>query len=436
MKHSLILEKYCIIGAGPGGLCAAVALKRQGIPFDIFDKGRQPGGIWDIGRAETPMYESAHFISSKTLSGFSDFPMPDDYPDYPSHRQLLAYITAYAEKHDLLKYMQFEAEVVHIRPLEAGSAWEVQFKSGEIKNYCGVVCATGVVWHPNLPDYPGTFEGEARHTFTYKSDTELRGRRVLVVGAGNSGVDIACDAARVAEKAFISLRRGYYFVPKYLFGKPADVFAQSGPKLPTWIEVPAYEFLLNRLLVGDLRKYGLPKPDHHVLESHPIMNTQVLHFLGHGDLRAKPDIRELQARSVVFADGSEEEIDLILYATGYRRIFPFIDGEDLPLCDGMHDLYLHIFHRQFDNLFFVGLPEAAGAAYELFGKQAELIAYFVRDQWEQRERVQAFSQMKKTERPDLKGKQRYIDTPRNDFYVQYDRYMKAMARVKKRMKWQ
>lgn len=429
------MEKYCIIGAGPGGLCAAVALKRQGIVFDMVDSGLQPGGIWDIGREETPMYESAHFISSKTLSGFADFDMPEDYPDYPSHRQILDYIKAYADKHELSQQIQFETEVVKMTPLAEGKAWELHFSSGETRTYRGVICATGVVWHPNLPVYPGKFEGEARHTFTYTSDAELKGRRVLVVGAGNSGVDIACDAARTAEKAFLSLRRGYYFLPKYIFGSPADVFASKGPKLPAWIEIPAYEFLLNKLLVGDLRKYGLQKPDHHLLESHPIMNTQVLHYLGHGDLCAKPDIRELRSQSVVFTDGSEAAIDLILYATGYQRIFPFLDEKYLPLRDGAPDLYLHIFHRQYDNLFFMGLPEAAGAVYELFGKQAELIADFVYQQQQRPEQAQAFSQFKKAAYPNLRGSQYYIDTPRHDFYVQFDRYMNEMARIRKKMKW-
>lgn len=426
-------SKICIIGAGPGGLCAAVAFTRQGIPFDIYDAGNRVGGIWDIEREDTAMYESAHFISSKTKSGFLDFPMPDDYPDYPDHRRIRSYLEAYAQKHDLIPHIRFGKKVEALTPQKGGKAWEVRLDSGESAVYRGVCCATGVVWHPNPAEYPGTFEGESMHAFTYKHPDTFRGKKVLIIGAGNSGVDIACDAAINAETAFISLRRGYYFVPKYIFGKPADVFASTGPKLPAWIEIPIYEFLINNIIVGDLRKYGLRKPDHHVLESHPIMNTQILHHLGHGDIAARPDVKELKAHSVVFEDGSEEEVDLIVYATGYQRVFPFMGEKELPMRDGKPDLYLHLFHRKYDNLFFMGLPEIAGAAFELFGRQAELIADFIQAQDQAPAKAAAFAQLKQSEYPDLRGAQHYIDTPRHDFYVQWDRYLAKLKQVSKKV---
>jgi len=227
----------CIVGAGPGGLSAAVALKRRGIPFRILDAGRRPGGIWDIGRADTPMYESAHFISSKTLSGFPDFPMPGDYADYPRHDRIQAYIEAYADHHDLGRHIEFGATVTRARPVtspggpepEGGGSdagWHVEWTTAEGEEasagYGALVVATGITWHPNLPDIPGAgdFEGEIRHSKSYTSPGEFRGKRVVVVGAGNSGVDIACDAARAADRAWLSVRRGYHFVPKYVFGAP------------------------------------------------------------------------------------------------------------------------------------------------------------------------------------------------------------------------
>ena len=419
-------DRYCIIGAGPCGLSMAVAFQRRNIHFDIIDMGDQIGGMWDIHRKETAVYESAHFISSKTMSGFNDFPMPDYYPDYPNHEYLLKYIQSYARAHNLEERVLLQTKVEEIKPVDNERYWQVRLGNGEERQYRGVVCATGLTWHPNLPDYPGSFAGEAYHTFHYKSMDELRGKRVLIVGAGNSGCDIACDAAKAAKKAFISLRRGYYFLPKYIFGIPTDVYAHQRPKLPVWLERPFNEFLLNRFLVGNLENYGLPKPDHRILESHPIMNTRILHYLGHGDLVAKTDVHSLKPQSVVFEDNSEEKIDLILYATGYRRVYPFIGNEYLQYRDEKLDFYLEVFHRKYDNLFFIGCIETDGAGYEMFGKQAELIASVVHSSDLNPAAFAKFKTEKANAYPDLRGKQTYIDSPRHKYYVQFHAYHKHL----------
>ncbi len=190
-------EPVCVIGAGPGGLLAAASLKRREIPFFVVDAGRQAGGIWDIDRDQTPMYESAHFISSRRLSSFPGFPMPDTYPDYPRHDRILEYIGSFARHHDLERHITFGVRVQSAsrRP---GGGWLVALDSGE-ERLCRALCvATGTTWHPRLPDIPGKFEGEAYHSFDYRSPVEFEGKRVLIVVACNSGADIACDAARSA----------------------------------------------------------------------------------------------------------------------------------------------------------------------------------------------------------------------------------------------
>jgi len=426
----------CIVGAGPAGLSAAVALKQHGIPFRILDAGRRPGGIWDIGRDDTPMYESAHFISSKTLSGFPDFPMPDDYADYPRHDRIQAYIEAYAKHHELDGRIEFGATVTAACPL-AEDAWEVTWRqpdgSSRHDTFSGLVVATGVTWHPNLPELAGaeSFQGEIRHSKSYRTPGEFHGKRVLIVGAGNSGVDIACDAARAADRALLSLRRGYHFVPKYVFGTPSDVFAHSGPSLPVWLERRVFGFLINRVLVGDLTRFGLPKPDHPILTSHPIMNTQVLHHLSHGDLTAKPDIERLEGPEVVFVDGTREEVDLVLLATGYRRAFPFLELADVEArAEEVRpdDLQLMLLHRRLPTLAFMGVFETDGAAYDLFGKQAEIVAGTLAglaaggpSADELRARIAA-------DRPDLCGGRSFVDSERHAWYVTNDAYRRAITR--------
>jgi cation diffusion facilitator CzcD-associated flavoprotein CzcO len=333
-------DRICIVGAGPGGLAAAAAMQSRGVPFDIIDAGQELGGIWDIDRPGTPMYDSAHFISSKTLSGLPGFPMPDHYPDYPGHTEVLAYVRAYAREHDLERHVTSGRRVVAAKP-EPDEGWSIELDSGETRIYAGLCAATGSNWHPLTAEVAGDFDGEAYHSQRYRSREEFRGKRVLIVGGGNSGCDIACDAAQSADRAFISLRRGYHFIPKYVLGKPSDVFAHTGPTLPAWLEQRVFSFLIGRLLVGDLTKYGLPKPDHPILESHPIMNTEILEHLEKGRLEVRPDIEELRGDSVAFTDGTEERIDLILWATGYERRYPFLDAADLDIRDGAIDLFLN-----------------------------------------------------------------------------------------------
>lgn len=415
-----------IVGAGPAGLSAGAALKAVGIPFEIVDAGDRVGGIWDINRAETPMYEAAHFISSRTQSGFSGFPMPDHYPDYPRHDQILDYIRAYADHHGLGAHVRTRTKVTKATPGGEDGAWRVTLESGEERAWTALVVATGTTWHPNRPSVSGVFDGQQIHSFDFRTPEIFRGKRVLVVGGGNSGADIACEAARHAEAAFISLRRGYHFVPKHIFGIPADVFAHNGPTLPPRVEEVVFGFLINRILVGDLAKFGLPRPDHPILRSHPILNTQVLHYLSHGDLRYRPDVTELCGSSVRFADGSEEPIDLIVWATGYQRRFPFLDDEGGTK---KRDLYLELCDRAEQTLFFSGLFETDGAAYSLLGQQARLIAAYLAARDKAPAAAARFDEERRTGRPDLHGGRKYLPSLRHAYYVKSDVYAKALDRA-------
>ena len=206
-------DAVCIIGGGPGGLCMARALKRQGLAYEQFERHRDVGGVWDIDNPGTPMDESAHFISSRDLSGFLDYPMPKHFPDYPSNRQILEYARAFARAFDLYDNIRFNTAVEKVEKQDDGR-WQVTLAGGEQRRYRAVVCATGCNWDPNMPEVKGQFNGEIRHSVTFKKADEFRGKRVMIIGAGNSGADIACDAATHADKAFISMRRGYHFIPK------------------------------------------------------------------------------------------------------------------------------------------------------------------------------------------------------------------------------
>jgi cation diffusion facilitator CzcD-associated flavoprotein CzcO len=426
------MDRYCIIGAGPSGLATGRAFAEAGIPFDILERNHGVGGIWDMANERTPMYESAHFISSRTQSAFDDFPMPEGYPDYPGWRQIRDYLRAFAERYGLDDVVEFGVDVRRVEPADGSAgAWDVVLGSGETRRYRGVVCATGHNWDPVIPVYPGEFDGESYHSFEYRSLAEFAGKRVLVVGGGNSGCDIACDAAATAAKASISMRRGYHFLPKHIFGQPTDAFFRSGPHLPAWLAQPLLAGLL-RVLVGDLRRYGLPKPDHRVLETHPIVNSQLLHYLAHGDITARPDIAELRGRTVRFTDGTEDEFDLIVYATGYRASIPVLDESLLPAGAGVAPFFLNIFHER-PNLYAVGLFETDGAAYPIVSKQAALIAALVRAESESPAVIDWFRRLRAGEPPDLHGGIHYLKSQRHSIYVQYDEYVHLLEKSLKKI---
>lgn len=351
-------KRYALVGAGPAGLVMGRALRAEGVPFDWFERHSDVGGIWDMDNPGSPMYESAHFISSKFTSSFFGYPMPKDYPDYPSWRQMRDYIRSFARSYGLYEHIEFGVEVVHADPI-AEDRWRVTLSTGEIREYDGLLAAPGVNWHPNMPQLAGasSFRGEIRHAVTFHSGAEVKDQRVLIVGAGNSGVDIACDVARNAQAAYLSVRRGYRFVPKHIHGLPTDALILGLVDPPKGVSLPADPATLIDSIVGDLTRLGLPAPDHDLLTTHPISNTQVLHHLAHGDLVAKPDIVRLTATGAIFVDGSEEDVDVVILATGYKSLIPFLDQDLLPWKHNHPQLYLNMFARDLPSLYVIGMVE-------------------------------------------------------------------------------
>lgn len=425
-------KRICIIGAGPAGLAAARAINVKGIEYDHFDAGKQVGGIWDIKRPDTPMYDSAHFISSKTMSGFAGFPMPEHYPDYPRHDQIQKYIEAFVERQALADIIRFETRIKDIEKQPDGS-WNVTLDSGETTNYLGVVCATGTQWHPKMPDFKGNFSGEIVHSSEFRSPDMFRGKRVLIVGAGNSGCDIACDAAANAVTAFISVRRGYHFIPKHIFGKPADVFDHESPRLPLWMARPIMTFLLKKLN-GDVSRLGLPKPDHKLFESHPIMNSQLLHYLQHGDISAKCDIERLDGRYVIFKDGSSEAIDLILCATGYLQKQEFA-RDYFDYAGGRPQMYLQIFNKKHRNLFGISHIETNSGAFKMFDQMAFLMANYLRDQIDGNPKADKLDELIAGPSPDLSGGIRFVSSDRHAGYVNSDTFKAFLDKLSTRIGW-
>lgn len=424
-------HRYCIIGAGPAGLAQARAFNRRGIEFDVIERHRRLGGVWDIDNPGSPMYESAHFISSRTLSGFLGFPMPSGYPDYPRHDLILEYLRAFAHAYGLVPHIRFGETVERVTPTAEGAVVRV---GGRDEHYAGVVCATGMNWSPSCPTVAGELSGTYRHTASYRSGVELAGKRVLVIGLGNSGADIACDAARFAKATYVSVRRGYYFVPKHIFGKPADVFALGSAWLPKWLRASLFA-RLHRWIVGDTRGLGMPAPDHRILEAHPLANDQLLHHLRHGDVTLKPDVERFDGARVRFVDGSEIEVDEVLAATGYQVSLPYLDASAVEWQGQRPSHFLSVFSRPHPGLFTLGFVELNGALYPHLDRLAALVAEFAHARAHEPAAAARFRQLVTSLRLDLSGGTRYVGSPRHDFYCDNEALRRATLRVFRLAGW-
>lgn len=367
--------KVCIIGAGSSGIASAKVLYQKGIDFDCFEKGSKIGGNWlynnDNGMSSA--YKSLHINTSKQMMAYSDFPMPDDYPDYPHHSLIYEYFENYVDHFGFRHKISFNTEVRHVEKISNGR-YAVSTDRFGIREYDAVLVANGHHWSPRYPEFKGAFSGETLHSHYYKTFDGYEDQRVLIVGIGNSAVDIACELTNVAKRVVISTRSGAYIVPKYLFGIPTDHI--SKPPLAYAPLSVQRATLLGAILinVGKQDNYGIPTPDRPILREHPTISQELPGKVGHGKISIKPNIKELNDKEVIFDDGSREVFDKIIYATGYKIAFPFFDASFLEARNNEIDLYHKVVHPEHSNLFFIGLVQPLGAIMPLAEVQSEWVA--------------------------------------------------------------
>ncbi|GGD81853.1 flavin-containing monooxygenase [Microbacterium murale] len=421
------MSRYAVIGAGPSGLAIARALQVRGIEVDGFEASHGVGGLWDITNPRSTMYESAHLISSRTTTEFAEFPMVSDV-DYPSHRVLREYFQSYADHFGLTSLFHFDTRVTRLEPRDGG--WDLAHTGPDgvgTQWYAGVIIANGTLAEPTVPSFEGEFAGDLIHTSAYKSASQLDGKRVLIVGAGNSGCDIAVDAVHHAASVDMSVRRGYYFVPRYLFGRPSDTLNQGRP-LPARIK-QAVDSRVLKAFTGDPVRFGFPKPDYRIYESHPIVNTMVLNHLGQGDLRVRADVERFDGHAVLFRDGSSGDYDLVMLATGYHLDYPFVDREHLQWRGASPRLFLNMFPATFNGLYMMGMIEASGIGWQGRYEQAELLASYLAAAENAPENAERFrARVTGSPWPDVTGGYHYLGLPRMSYYVNNHAYRAAVRR--------
>ena len=427
----------CIIGAGSSGIASCQVLKARGIPYDCYEAGSDIGGNWrylnDNGMSSA--YRSLHINTCRDVMEYPSFPMPKTLPDFPDHFQIAKYFDDYVEHFGLRETITFRTEVTLVEP--AGGGWDVTVRSRdtgaeETRRYSAVLVANGHHWDPRDPEppYPGadTFTGEQLHSHYYKVPDLYAGKRVLVLGIGNSAADIAVETSRVSERTFLAMRRGAYVLPKFQFGKPFDHLVKTPlGRLPYPVQ-RAFARITLRIVQGKMTDYGLPEPDHKPLQAHPTVSADLLNRLGHGDIAVKPNLERLDGDKVHFVDGTAEQIDAIIYCTGYKISFPFFPSGLVSAQDNRVELYRRVVDPAHPGLYFVGLVQPLGAIMPIAEAQSEWIADLLDgtaalpDEPDMRRSIALYRQ---------KQAKRYVASKRHTIQVDFRAYLTELARERR-----
>ena len=429
--------RVCVIGAGSSGITACQRLAERGIAFDCFEKGSEVGGNWryENDNGMSAAYRSLHINTSREMMEYEAFPMPDDYPDYPSHYEIVRYFDDFVDHFGFRDRIQFQTEVISVEP--SGDLWEVTVRGpdgGEqTETYTDVMVCNGHHWNPRWPEpsFPGQdeFDGTLIHAHDYKTPDLLAGKRVLVLGIGNSATDIAVEASRIADKTFLAMRRGAWILPKYIGGVPTDKrFAGPLSRAPLAVQSAAMKLML-RFSVGKLTDYGLPEPDHDPLHAHPTVSEELVGRLGHGDIGVKPNIERFDGDRVVFTDGSSEEIDLVIFCTGYKITFPFLDRSILDPADNRVELYKRVVPPESPGLWFIGLVQPLGAIMPLAEAQSSWVTDLIAGDGglpgpAEMARDIALEQ--------ARMERRYVTSKRHTIQVDFDDYLRTVSRERER----
>jgi dimethylaniline monooxygenase (N-oxide forming) len=418
------LPTVCLIGAGSSGIAVAKALHQHGVPFDCIEASDRVGGNWVFKNRNgmSAAYRDLHINTSRDRMAYSDFPMPADYPDYPHHTQIASYFDDYVDHFGFRDHIIFNTKVEQVVRHGDGGGYTVTTDDGVTRDYDVVLVANGHHWNPRMPEpaFPGsdTFTGTQIHAHAYIDSTIFEGKDVVVLGMGNSAMDIAVESSYVARSTFLAARRGAWIIPKYIFGRPTDQL-RNDPRIPFKIRQKIIHKII-QLNVGDVTKYGLPKPDHQFGEAHPTISGRILDRIQHGRVTPKPNIKALEGGEVVFTDGSRAPVDVVVYCTGYKITFPFFADEFIDAPDNHIELFRRVFHPKYDDLAFVGLLQPLGAIMPLAEAQGQWLAAYLTGAYA----LPSESDLRADIAADQKNMhKRYVASKRHTIQVDFDDYL-------------
>ena len=425
------LPNAAVIGAGSSGIAAAKALHQRGIQFDCFEKSDRVGGNWVFGNKNgmSAAYRFLHINTSRERMAYSDFPMPESYPDFPRHDQIAAYFDDYVDHFGFRDRIAFNTGVERAERLPDGT-WEVSTDTGETRKYDMLLVANGHHWDKRWPEpaFPGAdeFEGVQMHAHDYVDNDFLKDKDVVVLGMGNSAMDISVEASEVARNTYLAARRGAWIIPKYLFGKPLDTLA-TNPRVPMAIGARILEKIVTSH-VGRPEKFGLPKPDHKFGQAHPTISGRIHDRIQHGKITPRQNIARLHSDEVEFADGTRVHADVVIYCTGYKITFPFFDETFISAPDNHIELFWRVWKPGIANLAFIGLLQPLGAIMPLAEAQGEWVASYLHGEY----RLPSEDAMRDWISKDSAAmRKRYVSSKRHTIQVDFDEYLYKLVRERR-----
>jgi hypothetical protein len=423
--------RACIIGAGSSGIAAAKALHERGIPFDCFEKSDRVGGNWvfENSNGMSAAYRDLFINTSRPRMQYSDYPMPESYPDFPHHTHIAAYFDSYVDHFGLRELITFKTGVTHAARAADGS-WRVELDTGEERTYEALLVANGHHWDPRWPEppFPGadSFPGVQLHAHSYIDNSIFAGKTAVILGMGNSAMDIAVESSYVARHTYLAARSGVWIVPKYVFGKPVDQI-RSDPRVPFKIRQRAVQQLIHSYS-GPPERYGLPKPDHRFGEAHPTVSGRILDRIQHGTITPKPNIERFEGAEVRFVDGSAVEADVVVYCTGYKISFPFFEEDFISAPDNRIELFRRVFHADIPNVFFIGLLQPLGAIMPIAEAQGVWVGDYLLGDYALPPHGEVVADIAADQ---AAMRARYVASKRHTIQVDFDDYLYALAKERR-----
>jgi hypothetical protein len=414
-----------IVGAGSSGITALKACVDAGLTVTAYEKGDRVGGNWVFRNSNgmSSSYKTLHINTSRERMEYADFPMPKDFPDFPHHTHIARYFQDYVDHFGLGEHIRYGVGVERAAPRDGGG-WTVRLDDGGQVEHDALLVANGHHWDARWPEpaFPGaeTFTGVQMHAHQFEDNSDWTDKRVVVLGMGNSAMDIAVEASWVASKTFLAIRTPAHILPKYIFGRPLDqIQTDATARLPWKVREKLFAAML-RVAVGRYEDYGLPRPTHGIMQAHPTISDNILSRMAHGEIVAKPNISHFDGDDVVFTDGSREQADVVVYCTGYRISWPFLDPDIISAPDNKVELYERIWPVDVPDLAFVGLVQPLGAIMPIAERQGKLLAAWLRGDYVLPPRAEMLASIA-DQRAAVSA--RYVGSKRHTIQVDYDVYM-------------